>query len=221
MCVVIAAAGVAAGGAVAGGVISSQGAKSAAKAQVKSGDAAIDEQHRQYDLTRSDQAPWMQAGTNALAKLQNPQASFAASPGYDFRRSEGMRGIQQTAAARGGAFSGNALKALAEFNGNLASSEYGSWWNQQAGLAGVGQNATNAVGQFGQNAAGNIGNALMNQGDARASGIIGSTNALTGAIAGASDAYSYFKRPSGVNDIYSSNYRGPKASDSSTWGSYR
>jgi hypothetical protein len=53
--------------------------------------------------------------------------------------------------AAGGAFSGNALKALADYNQQLASGEFGQWWNQQAGLAGIGQTATNASSQIGQN----------------------------------------------------------------------
>ncbi len=176
---------------VAGAAIGSNATKKAAKKSAAAADAATAEQRRQYDLTRQDQMPWIQAGTNALTQLQNPTANFMASPDYTFRRDEGIRGIEQTAAARGGAFSGNALKALSEFNSNLASGEFGNWWNRQAGLAGVGQTATNAVGQFGANAASNIGNSLMTAGDARASGILGTANSLSGAINSGLNAYLY------------------------------
>ena len=173
---------VAIGGAtLVGGVLGANASKSAANTAARGTDASIAEQRRQYDLTRADQMPWMQAGSSALNRLQDPNA-FQTSPGYQFRLSEGQRGVEQTAAARGGATSGNALKALADYNQGTASSEYGNWWNQQAGLAGVGQAATNAVSAAGANSTNNIGNALMYGADARASGIIGGANSIVGSI---------------------------------------
>jgi hypothetical protein len=109
---------------------------------------------------------------------------FSASPDYAFRKSEGMAGIGNSFAARGGAASGNAMKALNEFNSNLASSEYGNWFNRRAQLAGFGQaanaNQGNAMNNYTQGASQAAGNA----GDARASGIMGGVNSLTGAING-------------------------------------
>jgi hypothetical protein len=188
------------GGALITGIAGDRAASKAAKAQTQAADATIEEQRRQFDLTRQDQAPWMEVGRNALARLENPMANFTTAPDYTFRRDEGMRGIQQTAAARGGLGSGNALKALAEYNSNLASGEFGNWWNRQAGLAGVGQSATNAVGQFGAQASGNIGNALMASGDARASGIMGGANSLASGINSGLNNYfayrgGYFDKP--------------------------
>src|SRR5688572_5042530 len=51
---------------------------------------------------------------------------FKASPDYQFRRDEGNRNILGGYGAAGGsgAFSGNALKALSDFNQNLASGEF-------------------------------------------------------------------------------------------------
>lgn len=179
--------------AVVGGVVSSKASSKAAAATTQATDATIAEQRRQYDQTRTDQMPWMDAGKGALNRLQDPTANFTASPGYQFRLSEGQRGVQQSAAARGGAYSGNAMKALNDYNQGMASSEYGNWWNQQAGLAGVGQSSANAVGQFGANASSNIGNALMAGGDARASGIMGSANSLTGALNSGLNSYMLYK----------------------------
>lgn len=179
------------GGSLGNAIAGNEAAKDASRAQVRSANAAIDEQRRQFDLTRQDMMPWMDAGRNALGRLEDPTASFTASPDYEFRRGEGTRGIQQTAAARGGAFSGNALRALAEYNSNLASGEFGNWWNRQAGLAGVGQATASNLGHLGANTAGNVGNALMAAGDARASGIIGGANALSAGVSGALDAWQY------------------------------
>lgn len=64
------------GGAITGGIglignlIEGSSAEKAADTQVKAADQATAEQRRQFDLTRKDLAPWMQAGEDALAKLQ-------------------------------------------------------------------------------------------------------------------------------------------------------
>ena len=189
----VAAAVIVGGASLVSGAIGASASKSAGNAQAASADRAAAESGRQYDQTRQDQMPWMDAGKGALNRLQNPGENFTASPGYQFRLSEGQRGVQQSAAARGGAYSGNAMKALNDYNQGMASSEYGNWWNQQAGLAGVGQSSANAVGQFGANASSNIGNALMAGGDARASGIMGSANSLTGALNSGLNSYMLYK----------------------------
>lgn len=181
-----------AGASVVSGLLGSSSSKRAAQAQQQSDAAAIAEQRRQFDLTRQDQQPWMQAGQNALAQLQDPNA-FQQSPGFNFMRQQGMQGIERSAAARGGAASGNALKALAQFNTGLAQQDYGNWWNRQAGVAGIGQQATNALGQFGQNSANNISSLMQNSGEARASGIMGQANSLGGALNSGLNNYLLYK----------------------------
>jgi len=180
---------------IGGAALSASSARRASNAQQASADAAVAEQRRQFDLARSDQAPWLEAGRNALTRLQDPNA-FTADPGYNFARSEGMRGIERSAAARGGATGGNALRALSQFNSGLADQTYGNWWNRQAGLAGVGQASASNLGALGANTAGNIGNALMAGGDARASGIAAQGNAIGGALSSLANLYQY-TRPSG------------------------
>lgn len=168
------------------GIAQSEQSRKAARAQVQGQQAGIDEQRRQYDLTREDQAPWRAAGVNALGRLNDASTgnvkSFFTSPDYNFRRTEGQRGIQQSAAAGGGLFSGNALRRLSEFNSNLAGSELGNWWDRQAGLAGVGQRATETTAAVGARSADNISGLYAGIGDSRASGIIGGANALAGGI---------------------------------------
>lgn len=110
---------------------------------------------------------------------------FFQSPDYNFRRTEGMRGLERSAAARGGAFSGNALRALDEHNSDLASTEFGNYFNRQAALAGVGQTSNQTMARAGMQTANNVGNALMSGGDARASGVINSANAWGDALGGA------------------------------------
>lgn len=145
--------------------------KEAARIQADAAREGIAEDRRQFDVSRQDQLPWLQSGQRALTRLEDPNA-FQASPGYEFVRSEGMRDIGNSFAARGGAFSGNALRALAEFNSNQASMEFGNWWNRTAQQAGVGQTTANNLGVLGSQVAGRIGNRLQDAGDARASGIV-------------------------------------------------
>lgn len=181
-------------GPLVGGIFGSKQADRAADASVRGAQLAVDEQRRQFDLSRQDAQPWMQAGQNALAQLQDPNA-FQRSPGFNFLQQQGMQGIERSAAARGGAASGNALKALAQFNTGLAQQDYGNWWNRQAGLANVGQASQQQTAALGAQTAGNIGNALIGAGDARASGIVAGANSLSQGIAGAFDAYNYFGMP--------------------------
>jgi hypothetical protein len=128
---------------------------------------------------------------------------FFTSPDYTFRRDEGQRGIGNSFAARGGAASGNALRALSEFNSNLASSEYGNYFNRLAGLAGMQQTANTQNQQAGQYAAGQIGQGLQNQGDARASGIMSQYGSLANGFSGAANALG--------------NYFGSRYSTQGTW----
>lgn len=159
-----------------GAAIASSGARDAARAQQQGVDASVEEQRRQYDLTRQDMEPWRQAGINALARLQDPNA-FTSDPGYQYALDQSQQAIERSAAARGGLASGNTLTALQRNAIGLADQNYGNWWNRQAGLAGVGQSATNQLAGFGAQTSANIGNAFMTGGNARASGIANSSNA--------------------------------------------
>ena len=66
--------------------------------------------------------PWREAGTDALGRLQEKISAgpgdFEASPGYAFRQQEGQKAIERSAAARGGALSGRALKETERFSQN-------------------------------------------------------------------------------------------------------
>jgi len=127
---------------------------------------AIENQEQQYAQTREDFAPWREAGVGALNRLQDPNA-FEASPGYDWRRSEGTRNLENVFSAKGGG--GNAMRALSEWNQNLASNEYGNWWNQQSTLAGMGSAATSGTAMAGMNSANQISNQYGQIGDNLAS----------------------------------------------------
>ena len=142
--------------------------------------------------------PDIQAGQGAitnLAQLMSPggqltqqfgmQQMVQNDPGYQFRMDQASKALQSSAAARGGALGGGALRSLSTLNQNLASSEmqnaFDRWNTQQGnlysrlmGIGGMGMqagttagsNLMNAYGQagnWGVNAAGQAGN-WLNQG---------------------------------------------------------
>ena len=182
-------------------VLGAYGANRAAKTQANAAQQGIDAQERMYNQTRADQAPYRQAGEEALNSLRSlvmDYRPFTAEkmyddPGYNFRLSEGLKALDRQAAARGGLISGNALRATTRYGQDYASNEYTNAFNRSLAernaqlnplqsLAGVGQSATNYVG----NAAQNMGQAqnqnIQSIGNAQASGYVGGANALTSAL---------------------------------------
>ncbi|MEI6644069.1 MAG: hypothetical protein WCL10_18770 [Novosphingobium sp.] len=199
MAFVAVAAGVGAIGSIVGGALSAGAQKDAARQQAQLGRDQIAENARQYNQSRADLAPYRDAGYTSLKDLvagTRPggqfdkvftNADFVKDPGYQFRMAEGARGVEASAAARGGALSGGALKALARYQQGYASNEFGAAYdrfnsnltgryNRLAGLAGTGQTATNtgiAAGQdmnrLNASARNGIANAIGDAGDATAS----------------------------------------------------
>ena len=180
-----------------GGIASSK----AAKTQANATENAAELQYQQFERQVELQEPWRKAGEAALNKLA-PIASeytpfgmkqFRADPGYAFRMSEGMKGLERSAAARGGLLSGGTLKGIQRFGQDLASQEYTNAFNRYQteraarlqplqSLAGVGQTASQQLGLAGQQMASNVGEALGAGAQARASGYVGGANALSGAL---------------------------------------
>lgn len=185
--------------AIAGAAVVSAGAsylsgKKAAKAQKDAAYQQVAEQRRQYDQTRADYAPWRAAGESALARLTGEvtgggTTAFTKTPGYDFRLSEGVKAAERSAAARGLLASGATMKAVQRYGEGLASDEYGNWWNRNAGLAGVGQAATDSTTQAGMNATNNITGALGQAGNARASSYANTGSAINSGINNVLAAY--------------------------------
>ena len=104
-------------------------------------------------------------------------AGLEQSPGYQFRLNEGMKALQRSAAARGTLLTGGTLKGLERYAQDYASNEYGTRVNQLAGLAGIGQTATDRTGDL-----------LTGQGNAAAAGTVGSANAWQQGLQGATGA---------------------------------
>lgn len=159
--------------------------------------------------TFNPNAPFLQPISSNVGAPPSPtdpslQASFLASPGYQYNLAQSSDAIQNSAAGHTGAISGNMLTALQKNAAGLASNDWNSFYNnlvnnyqqrygdiqgnrnqiiQMLGaLGGQGQNAAVQQGGFGQNAAAQIGGNLIGAGNAQAAGVVGSSNALSGAF---------------------------------------
>jgi len=205
-----------AGASLIGGAMASSAASKAAKTQAKSADKATELQKQMYEEGVVRQKPFYEAGLTGQNRLMDilglsdrttaegygsamrpfGMSDFQADPGYAFRMKEGLKGLDQQAAARGGLISGNALRAAQAFGQDLGSQEYQNAYNRYQtnranvlnplqSLLGQAQSTANTLGTSGQNYATNAGNTMMAAGAARASGYTGSADAWNRALGGA------------------------------------
>lgn len=187
----VVAAVVGAGASIYGASKQADAAKSAANASKKATDQSLQLQRDIYNQNRADQEPWRQAGVNALGQLANPNANFQASPDYQFRMNEGLKGVTQNRAVNGLLNSGSALRGLNDYAQNTASNEFGNWWNRQSGLAGVGQAANNSNANSGSNYANASQNALMQNAQTQGQSSYYQANAQAQGVGGALGALSW------------------------------
>lgn len=183
--------------------------------------------------------------SDPLYSLQKPlidaamqrASSFETAPGYAFRKEEGQKGVENSAAARGGLLSGAALKAIQRYGQDFASNEYGNWFNQSnvdrnyiagqgdasynrfntgttnqynrlAGLSGTGQSATNLVNTAGADYSKLAGQNITDAGNARAAGTVAQNNLLTGGITGAYNTYQNNQLMNLIRNPQQTNYGG-------------
>ena len=110
-------------------------AKSAADIQNQSANTAANNTMAMYNQTRADLQPYNNTGLAGNTQLQQGindgsltrsfnLGDFQADPSYQFVKQQGLDNLQSQAAARGGLLSGATLKALDNYNNNLASQQY-------------------------------------------------------------------------------------------------
>jgi len=182
----------------------------------------LQEPFRQAGMTAQDEIMKLlgiggDASAEGYGSLAKPfgMEQFEQDPGYAFRQSEGMKALERSASARGNLLSGGTLKGIQRFGQDLASQEYGNAFNRYQiersarlnplqSLMGSGQSATNVmtgnIGQSSQNQQANI----MNAGQARASGYVGSANALGGALSSIGQAAASFPLMQAQSNYYNS-----------------
>lgn len=181
--------------------VSAYGANRAAKAQQGAANTATGEQRRQFDLARQDQAPWLEAGQNALARLEavnnGDYSGFLSSPDYLAALEQGTEAQNRGAAAVGLLGSGGTDADRIRFGQQLATQNLNNYTSRLMGLAGVGQSSAQNLGALGANAATNIGNLQIGAGQARASGYQQQANAFGGMTQNLANIYNYRQKNPG------------------------
>lgn len=160
-------------------------ARDASLLQEKMGREGLSFQKEQFEQSRKDMMPWLQAGERSLGTLEGmmdsgefemapeefdqsqyqmpddfsfTQDDYAESPYAKFLQAEGKRGIQRSAAARGGLASGSTLGALQERSMGIASGDYGNQYNRARDTYSTNYNKAAADRNFGyQNFIGSYG----------------------------------------------------------------
>lgn len=185
-------------GSVVGGIT---GSKSQAKAAERAGDLqyqaamrGIDEQRRQFNLSREDQMPWLEAGETALGGIMDllglapggggaeqqaeAIAALEASPLFQSLVRSGEEAILANASATGGLRGGNIQDALSNFRADTLSQVIQQQLSNLGGLSGTGVGSAQHLGQIGSNAANSIGTLLGQGAAAQAGGVMakGSVN---------------------------------------------
>ena len=203
--------------AIGGALIQGSAAKKAAKAQQAAANADIAFQTETRDLIRGDLATYREGGESAQraidfelglgARPENYQG-FTATPGYEFRLGEGQRALEAGAAARGGLYSGAAMRDALKLGQDYGSNEYGNYFSRLGARADTGMNAAQMSGQASQQAAAGVSNALGNIGNAQAAGAVGVGNAWTGGIQNMLGAWQYQKNMNGAQGGGGGNFFG-------------
>jgi len=204
-------AAVVGGATLASGFLGANAAESAANTQAGASRYAADVQKQMFDTQNEQQKPYREAGYSALSDIggmkpyltkQYTPEDFTSGidPGYKFRLEQGQEATTRMANMGGGMISGNALKGAQDYTQGLASQEYGNAFNRfqtqrsniyntLASIAGLGQTSLGQTTAAGTTAAGNIGSNIANAGAATAGGIVGSANAIGGALQGVGNQY--------------------------------
>jgi len=209
-----------AGAVVVGSAISSKGVGDAADTQAASADRSAQLQKEMFDKQMELQEPFREAGVagqNRLMELLGlggdagaadygkysrdfGMQDFQQDPGYAFRLSEGLKGLDRQAAARGGLISGGALKAATQYGQEMGSQEYQNAFNRYqtnrtnqlqplGNLQAIGQSAASNQGSTAGAYGTNAGNMITQGGQAAAAGQLGQANTIANALNTGASAY--------------------------------
>lgn len=191
----IAGAAVSAGVAYLGGKSTSDAAKKASKAQQKAAAEAAALQREMYQQTRTDLAPYRDAGTPAVKSILGMYgldgsgafddadlAAFRSSPDYQVAMKEGIDALNNRYAARGELKSGRAMKGVMDYASDLGDKKLEQYMSRLFGIAGMGQNSAAGTAAASMTTGGRLSDLALGAGQARAAGIVGSGNAWSDAL---------------------------------------
>lgn len=158
----------------------------ATNAMKDANNAQLGLQREMYQQNRADNQPLLDLRNAQLPRLNNllmdPGKAMDSDPFFGFERRQGQNALDNKFAAAGGYYSGNQLKASADYNRNMAGSQLDRAVNRITGAINLGQiggtNNQNNNNNFGQQQ----GNALMNGGNIRGSSYMGMANTIGSGI---------------------------------------
>ena len=189
-------------GSIVGGLAQANAAKQAAKAQTNAAQNQLDFNKQIYGDQTKNFDPWLQSGQqgmqayNSLLGLGAAPAGFQGyqqSPGYKFQLSQGLDAAKSAAAAHGGLGNGSTLQALNNYGQGMANQDFQTYLNRLQAVSAAGQSAAGMQGQAAAQYGANGLAAMGSMGDARASGIMGASNALAGGINNAISGFGYMQ----------------------------
>jgi len=161
----------------------------AGRIQAAAADRGTEEISRQFDITREDLAPTIEAGNlardqqTALLGLNGEEAQqgaidqIAESPAQEFIRKRAQRNLVQNTAAIGGIGGGNVRTALVEQGAGFALQDTENQFNRLNQLSAPGTATATNLGQFGQQTAQSVAQGINRSAEARASGVLGAGQA--------------------------------------------
>lgn len=170
------------------GAMSADAQGDAADAALSAEERAEREQRRQFDLIQQNNAPYLEAGQNALGGLDRlmsgDYSGFQNSPDYLYARQQMQQGLDRSAASRGRLYSGGYGVDMAGHLGGLASQNLGSYRGFLQNMANLGQNSANMQGQAGMGMANSLQSLYGNTAQAQGNAAVGQANAWGGALGG-------------------------------------
>lgn len=211
------------GSALIGGISTAYGASKASDAQQGAAERAQAIAQEMYSKTRKDLKPYRELGLKYATELDERMPELTsdididkklkdptsiAARAYDFTKTQGLKAVQNSAAARGLGVSGAALKGASQFVTGLADNTYRNLFDMERlnrqdqysrlkGLVDTGQSAAAQTGAAGTSAMNIMAPAAMAAGNAQAAGYMGIANAVAGT---AKDVGGYYAWKDGLYD---------------------
>lgn len=201
------------GGAFVSAAGQAYGAYQASQAQQSAAQTAANTQMQMYQQTRKDLAPYRNAGAADLSTLQSQlpfltspikmdQATLEQTPGYQFTLAQGLKAVQNSAAARGLGVSGAAQKGAAAYATGLADQTYqtqfnleninrSNAYNRLMGLVNMGEGAAGQTAQASQQTGQGVAGAQIAGGNAAAAGY-NAMGAAAGTLGNAGTTYALY-----------------------------
>lgn len=201
--------GLSVGASILGGVMGSDATEEAANTQAAAADRAAALQDKQFQQTRNDQLPFLEAGYKGQNRLLDllglsgntgaqgygsmaknfGMSDFQQDPGYGFRLSEGQKALDRTAASRGGLLSGATLKGAQRYGQDLASQEYQNAYNRYQTNRANQLNPLQSLAGQGQTTANTLGTAGQNYANSAGEAYMGAGNARASGYMGSANAW--------------------------------